>query len=585
MSSGSLSTDKDKNKKSELVAEQGKTSTSLPKVILAMADLPSGTKVMTNEFLGLNKKMKENVIILQVGSSMEVPGKTKRVTPVWVIAKDDFLKKGVELYEIRQKLTQHHFIIENQASAEGSLISTLYENSETSSKKVDLEGTELYDTYLELVGFALRERVSDIHIEKRSTASVVRMRRNGQLIFYKDMGNQHAEKLCRIIYNVLAENQDITFREDIYQACAINTVVEGVEVKLRYQSLPVYPGGFDVILRVLPIGSDDETFVPLENLGYSSSQVKMLFDAASQPVGALIIAGTTGSGKSTTLKNLLMWINHSRDFKCKIFTIEDPPEYKIPKVSQIPVVRRENDDPNISPFLAPLTATMRGDPDILMIGEIRDKFTGDGLKKATQSGHQVLTTVHATSALGICERISDFNITPSVMGSPEFLNALIYQKLVPLLCQNCSIPFSEHISSGNVSERDLQMVARLERVCDLEANDIRVAGEGCSKCKNTGISGRTVCAEIIAPDFAMLKFFREQASIEAKLHWRKLSDGDPDSDNMTGKTVLEHAIQKMRRGLVSPHDVEELFGAVDGSRTSLEQMEQEAKQKGIIKVN
>ncbi len=108
-----------------------------------------------------------------------------------------------------------------------------------------------------------------------------------------------------------------------------------------------------------------------------------MFYIVSKPVGALVIAGTTGSGKSTTLKNLLMLINESRHFMCKIYTIEDPPEYKIPKVTQIPVVRLKNADySKVSPFEPPLLAAMRGDPDILMIGEIRDKYTGDGMKKA-----------------------------------------------------------------------------------------------------------------------------------------------------------------------------------------------------------
>lgn len=562
----------EKIKKSEMIPEQA-TTEALTKKIEKMSDLPSGKAVLDDD-IGLTKGIKENLIIWAVGTAGAGP--TKRTT-VWAIGTDDFFKRGVQWFEIKSKLTQKGYAVLNQPTAEKPMIQTLYENQATAIQNVEVEKSELHDAYLEMVSYALRERVSDIHIEKRSTRSQVRMRRNGQLLFYRDIGNAFADKLCRVVYNVLAENKDVTFRDDIYQACAINTTVDGVECKLRYQSLPVYPGGFDVILRVLPIGSDEEAILPLETFGFSSSQVRMLRTASSQPVGALVIAGVTGSGKSTTLKNLLMNVNQSRDFRCKIYTIEDPPEYKIPRVSQIPVVRRDNDDPNISPFLAPLTAAMRGDPDILMIGEIRDKFTGDGLKKATQSGHQVLTTVHATSALGITERISDFGITPSVMGSPEFLSALIYQKLVPVLCSSCSVPFSTRLSSGTVTPADLDLAKRLERVCSLDEHDIRLAGPGCPKCKGTGISGRTVCAEIITPDFTMLKHFREGAAIEAKLHWRNLSDGDPDSDDMTGKTVLEHAIQKMRRGMVSPHDAEELFGAIDGARTSLEQMRAEAE--------
>ena len=227
---------------------------------------------------------------------------------------------------------------------------------------------------------------------------------------------------------------------------------------------------------------------------------------------------------------------------------------------------------------------MRGDPDILMIGEIRDHFTGDGLKKATQSGHQVMTTVHASSALGTVERLADFGITPSVMGSPEFINGLIYQKLMPLLCQNCALSFSEVVSSSHAVTADLELASRLESVANLEQDQIKIRNpKGCEKCKEMGVVGRTVCAEVISPDFTMLRLFRQQASIEAKAYWRSLSDMDPNSDNMTGKPVLEHALHKMRKGLVSPHDVEDLLGPVDGAKRALEEMQKDqASMAGML---
>lgn len=543
----------------------------VPKSVTRVSELPSG-RIVDESFMELRPATRNQLVVFAPHSlQSKRDGDTMRV---WVLMTAEYHRtQMLEFFEIRKRLTKGKISVVAQVIATDSVINALYENAMVSSEQKELQKGDLNEYYEEMIAFALREKVSDIHIEKRSSRSVIRMRKHGQLIEYKEPSNIFADRLCRAIYNVLAENQDVSFREDIYQAASVNTVVKGEELKLRYQSLPVYPGGFDVVLRVLPLGSDEETIQPLETLGYSPSQVKMLLDIASRPVGALVIAGTTGSGKSTTLKNLLMYVNHARQYRAKIFTIEDPPEYKIPRVSQIPVVRREADDPNMSPFVAPLKAVMRGDPDLLMIGEVRDHFTGDGLKKATQSGHQVMTTVHATSSLGIVERLADFGISPSVMSSSEFITGLVYQKLLPLVCPHCSLDFAEHIRSSMATRADLELARRLERVADMSKHSIRIRGKGCQHCRDMGIVGRTVCAEIIAPDFELLEHFRDENSVLAKYYWRSLSDRDMESDNMTGKTVLEHALYKMRKGLVCPHDIEEVMGPVDSAELAWIQMQ------------
>lgn len=502
--------------------------------------------------------------------------------PVWVLASDGY-EKDIQFYSHRRQIDRAGYRIEKIMRSDKIILQAAMESMLPGEDDGTGERNAITEYYEEMVAHALREKVSDIHIERRKSSAVIRMRKHGQMMMYRELPTRFCMDLCSVIYGVLAENKDVSFMPSEYQAAAVNSRIQSQEVKLRYQSLPVYPDGFDVVLRVLPIGDEDEGTPDISLLGYSHNQVQELMRIVSKPVGALIIAGTTGSGKSTTLKNLLMLVNESRGYRCKIYTIEDPPEYKIPRVSQIPVVRRRNEDySKKSPFADPLTATMRGDPDILMIGEIRDGFTGDGLKKATQSGHQVLTTTHASSALGVIERLTDFGITPSVMGSPEFINGLIYQKLLPLLCQNCALSFNDKIASSSATQSDLDLAERLRRVANFNTDTIRMRNpEGCEKCKRMGVTSRTVCAEVIAPDFKMLKLFRQQASIEAKAYWRSLSDRDPNSDNMTGKTVLEHALLKMRRGLISPHDVEDVLGPVDGAVRALEEMDREAEEEAI----
>jgi general secretion pathway protein E len=567
----------------------GGPSKELPTHIKSRTELPRGRLHTPPEghVLHLNEEARRSMAVWIIEDGVKSAEKKTKLgleaarsaapaRHAWLMYSPDY-EATINYHNYRTTLRRNGFKIDHAASIDNGVLQALYDDKEETADDDAQQKNDLIKYYEQMVGDAMKEHVSDIHVERRRSRSVIRMRKHGEMLNYREVSSKYANSLCSVIYNVLAENKEISFSEDDYQSAAVNTNISGVEVKLRYQSLPAYPGGFDVVMRVLPIGDEDETFVDLEKLGYTPSQVQTLLDVAGRPVGAMIIAGTTGSGKSTTLKNLLMFINAHRGYKVKIFTIEDPPEYRIPRVSQIPVVRQKNADyTKKSPFYDPLVATMRADPDILMIGEIRDQFTGDGLKKATQSGHQVLTTVHASSALGILDRLADFGISPNVMGSPEFLTGLIYQKLLPLLCSHCSTLFVDRIKNGHASAKDLAMQRRLELVSDLVNEPIRVRNPGgCKECKGMGVSSRTVCAEIIAPDFTLLKLFRQQKSIEAYEYWRSLSDGDTNSDNMTGKTVLEHALQKMRMGMVSPYDVEDVLGPVDSAKKMLEQLRNE----------
>lgn len=260
-----------------------------------------------------------------------------------------------------------------------------------------------------------------------------------------------------------------------------------------------------------------------------------------------------------------MFINASSSFRLKIYSIEDPPEYNIARITQIPVVIGKDFDPTkMSPFEKPIKACMRGDPDIIMIGEVRDKITGDLTKKAVQSGHQVLTTVHATSALGIIERFQDFGLSKSVLGSPDFLTGLLYQKLLPTTCQNCCVDLQDAIQYEYASDNDKAVFERMMEIMDITDYRVKIRNhDGCEYCNNTGISGRSVCAEVIMLDLKMIELISEGKQIELMKYWRNLSDKNPASLNFKGKTCMEHAFQKVLTGQCCPHDLESSFKPIN----------------------
>lgn len=520
-------------------------------------------------------------LISAVGDELEVGEKLRKEIIVWDVSKNDVKLvwilsvvsafQGNQYQQIVKNATQAGYRVVKQGYVEQNVVNALYDRrANADTQKASSDDSIVIGVFDIILQNALANDVSDIHIEVRPTAGTIRMRKNGEMMEYNPSNRLNFNdsfNLCSVLYNVLATTKSVSFDPRDCQQAAINYTVKDQELKLRYQSVPAYPDGFDVILRVLPVGRSEE-FVPLQKLGYTEQQVKELVNISSRPVGSLIIAGVTGSGKSTTLKNLLMYINANAGFKIKIYSIEDPPEYNIAKITQIPVVIPKDFDPNVheSPFAKPIKACMRGDPDIIMIGEVRDKITGDLTKKAVQSGHQVLTTVHATSALGIIERFLDFGLSRSVLGAPDFLTGLLYQKLLPLVCPHCAIDLKELINSEEVTMEDIQLH---DRIASNIGSDISKATlklrspEGCEQCGYQGIKGRSVCAEVIMLDLRMIELISADRTIDLIKYWRGLSDNDLFSLNMRGKTCMEHGFQKVISGLVSPYDLESAFKPLD----------------------
>lgn len=496
--------------------------------------------------------------------------KNKQRPKVWLVIDEQYQKNMAMFFALRKRLTER-FEIEKILTTDRSRIGVIHEMRKESEDSGRIGQDNAVNRYFDdLLSRALKKKVSDIHIEVRlSGISKIRFRRHGMLVDENnEVPSQFIDKVCRGVYDTQADDEGKAeaFRDDEELSASISRTINNESIKLRFQSLVAYPKGYDVVLRILRLDKD-EKYTELEDLGYSPDQVEQLKEIVERPIGALFISGVTGSGKSTTLKNIIMWLNHTREYSYKFYTIEDPPEYLIPHVTQIPVRQVDTGtDINQSPYLGPLKAAMRGDPDVIMIGEIRDHYTADGAKKATQSGHQVLTTLHAPSAMGSMERLRDFQLTPSTLGSQDFVAGLVYQRLLPILCPVCSKLFSEVLSVDKPLDAHIKLANRLqEALGDHGVANVRINGNNpdCEACMGTGVSGRTVCAEIVQPDLTMLRLFRSDKMVEAFEYWRSMSDRDPLSDKMAGKTVLEHGLHKVAMGKVSPVDLEKLVARVN----------------------
>ena len=444
---------------------------------------------------------------------------------------------------------------------DGPMMTRLYKESQDPAMLAEKDIKPIMRDIDSLAQTALNLDASDIHIEKRTGYASVKLRINGRLEAYSDSwAPEYVLRMARALHTLADEDsKDVTFSPEGQLSVSRTLPVTGNRVKLRVQMSTAYPDeGLDIVIRVLRVAASAKV-KPLSELGYSADHIEMLEYMLSSPGGLTIVSGTTGSGKSTTLQTAMMDIRRG-DAGLKLISVEDPPEYVLDGVTQIPVPRRRNSKNDENPFVIPMRSTMRMDPDVIMVGEIRDAESAELLVAMVQSGHKALSTIHTDSALGVFGRLRSMGVDPDVLGARSFISGLIYQTLVPVLCSHCKVdydPSMESISPA-LHARIAQVIAPGDTLF-IEAESTTEHPNPCRHCRGRGIVGRTVCAEMVIPDATILDCIRKSDMTRAYVHWRSLRSGKAP-DSMVGATALEHGLVKMRLGVVSPGAVESALG-------------------------
>jgi type II secretory ATPase GspE/PulE/Tfp pilus assembly ATPase PilB-like protein len=323
--------------------------------------------------------------------------------------------------------------------------------------------------------------------------------------------------------------------------------------------------GFDVVIRILRTNNSERSKkLDLSLLGYTNSQVELINLAIGSAWGGVFIAGVTGSGKTTTLNAMLKRM--AQIGNRKIISIEDPVEYQVEGVSHFSIQRQVAGDEGSNPFKGAMMAFLRMDPDVGMFGEIRDQLSAEMALNAIQTGHKILTTVHATSALGVVGRLTSksLGLLRENVCTPEFVSTLVYQVLTPINCPDCKLPATEVMPENEILE--------YKRYFDLNIQQIYCASEtGCPSCRKpnidyskstrVGVKGVKVNAEVIIPDDDMYALLSQAKDIEARRLWRKKRTAPYDNPDMIGKEAWGHALFDMSQGLVDPYYFEMNFGA------------------------
>ncbi len=320
---------------------------------------------------------------------------------------------------------------------------------------------------------AVKEKASDIHIEPFEKEFVVRYRVDGVLYdVIRQPKKAHASISSRIkIMGAL----DIAEKR-LPQDGRIKIKLAGKDIDMRLSTLPTNFGE-RIVLRILE--SSGSAILTLDQLGFNPKSVEQIYNLISRKYGIILVTGPTGSGKSTTLSACLTKLNSPER---NIMTVEDPIEYQIPGVNQVAV----NTKIELT-FARALRAFLRQNPDIIMVGEIRDRETAEIAINASLTGHLVLSTLHTNDASGAATRLFDMGVEPFLVASSVL--GIIAQRLIRRVCSKCKQPHT--LTQYEMTELGLSIVP--------DGAHVHKA-VGCPGCNNTGYSGRTVIHELMITD-------------------------------------------------------------------------------------
>lgn len=466
---------------------------------------------------------------------------------VLLIAAGEGMNHGVLAYE--DQLARKGFATTRHLVTMAEIRQRYLETSPMADVMSDMSAKQ--GEVIKLIKTAIQMDASDMHFIVSKGVSLLRFRVNGELQTHRDLPEQEASLMCSTIYQSMCDvtsdpiydrnkPQDGRIKGEFLEAAGLF----GVRVATR----PTDRGQL-MVLRLLYNRSSKKR--QLGELGYLPQQVAAMQRMTRRKNGVNIFAGETGSGKSSSLEVAIRDLISAFAGQINVLTIEDPPEYRIDGAVQTPK--------GGGTWADAIRNAMRLDPDVLMVGEVRDFESAEVALQGALTGHGLWTTVHANDAVAILQRLQDFRhgaqrLDPSLYTDPSLVTGLINQALAPVLCPGCKRPWA---TSKQNYERDL--VERVERLCTPDT--VFCTGPGCEKCGKSGVIGRTVIAEVIIPNYAFMRTFRNEGKAEARAYWLT---------KMEGVSKAKHLIQRINEGLIDPAKGEQKVGLLDDDELALE---------------
>ncbi|MGM0603308.1 MAG: GspE/PulE family protein [Bacillota bacterium] len=428
--------------------------------------------------LPLNKKDDTLYLAVTIPLDLRIREKLKYLTDFWI---EEVLVSEENYKKMKEKIYGNYFSIDKS-----ELINQFGSMKNIRDPDIEQLKEMTKDTpVVKLVNRILKEaaslKASDIHLEPQENIFQIRYRIDGMLKKHYELPLEIAAAVISRIKVI--SGMDITVRH-LPQDGKLEIPLDNMNYDLRISIIPTIYGE-KAVLRLL---SKDTSILSFSRLGFSKKNIDLLKDILKLRSGIVLLAGPTGSGKTTTLFTILKELAAE---EVNIMTVEDPVEYRLKNLNQIEIDKKRG-----LTFHRALRSLLRQDPDIMMIGEIRDRESAEIAVRAAVTGHLVFSTIHTINSAAAVKRLLDIGIPPYLISTA--LSAVISQRLLRILCPECK--------QKTEIEQNI-----INKYTSLEEKDIFKA-DGCSECNNSGFIGRTAAAEILIVDENIRKLINENAS-------------------------------------------------------------------------
>ena len=452
-----------------------------------------------------------------------------------------------EFKVIERNARQHKILIETVHEVEVPVLEAFYQGTggapEYTPSQLELERQV---DLAELIRKAASERASDIHIRVVRGYTEIRTRVFGRV---KDLESRKMDEGMAIIMAAFAVASDLGSSSSTLSfmqgALTMKSGLLPPKVEMiRLQYSPTSDSRGALVMRLKYEAPANE--IEIDHLGYNKGQITDISTMRKRTNGMYVLAGKVSSGKSTTLQRVLnkMFVDKLREIS--MYTIEEPVELDLPGAIQVPAKKLPD---GTDGFAGAMKASLRSDPNIIVLGEIRSQELAYLAVQAVMTGHALWSTVHAGTALGILDRLTDLGVETWKLADPTVIRGLVYQRLTGVLCPKCKVTFDEGVANGSLEE---ELADKISRLFDKSRSELYVRGPGCPSCK-MGLGGRTVVAETVLTDPKLLEFYSKGERIAMRDYWLL----DRAEGGLGGVPVLHHALSKVGAGLCDINEVEE----------------------------
>lgn len=516
------------------------------------------TNILEDLFAGGNK------LLTLPNSDITLSDETRRLVALfsdgtYLVSKEHRFDGPV--YNFEKTIKKRRMPIKTPQYVSQNEISAIYAYAERGSglANVDvnnLDQMQMQIDFINVIARASAQKVSDIHVIV-ADSTIIMFRVNGMMQRQMEYNKEWGEAFVRAAF-ASADISDSNYAQNEFQGAQKlgETPLRGSDGKLmlphnvlaiRLQFNPIAFGSQYLVMRLLYADDNPDGSSDLKSLGFGDREENLFYRLRAVPVGLNIVAGPTGSGKSTTLQRNMIKLLQEKNYEINLITVEDPPEYPIPGARQMPVTNANTEEEKEAEFTKALNAALRSDPDVMMVGEIRSLSAAELTFKGALSGHGVWSTLHANSAPAIITRLRDMGIQSYMLGDPELIKGLISQRLFRKLCPYCRKSVKERMNDPSFG--------RLKTALgDFGIENTFIRGEGCKFCGYKGVSGRMSVPEIILPDAMFLQLMINGDTKRAIDYWTSELDGRP---------LRDAAIERMLKGYIDLDEVERWCGLLD----------------------